>query len=773
VNKPLPAFDSDFATPAQWAEMYRACALQVVPGYMPGEGNGSWKRPLLSSWVALQDELMSDTAFAGMYGPEGKHVARPNMGMIAGRCSSQILVLDLDTHKNPAALAWWVSVLEVENNGIEPFTVEQRTGGGGRQLLFIAPADYVIPTIKTSQGVDIRGQGGFAVLPPSRHESGATYAWLPGRGPWETEIAIAEPWLLEAISDLAEAHGAVASHSATHATTSKSGISTPKSTISEGIYGGNGEQAVNEFGRVVDGRESLMRDVVWHAVLELYRYSAIKPGEPEWRKACAHAYIRYEQLAETRMSGAARTEGLEREGRGTTLFFQKFRRLMRLWGSPKMVEEAARPAPVIEPAGPRASEPPPEAEGVGDSDPAKEFQTQPQPRRVPLLSAFPIIEANIPTRNWVIPGLLLLRNLSVLVAPPGSGKSLLTLQLAIAVAIGMAWGGWTPRRAVKVLVINAEDDLDEMRRRLFAAAREMGVDHAALTGRLFLANAPETIVIARMDARLKTVIRTPLGDDLVATVLAEGIELVIADPFAETFEGDENSNSEVKWAGILWREVARRAACALLLVHHTKKYAGEMAGNADASRGGGALIGTARILSTLFAMTEDEAAAMNITPEDRLSYVRFDDAKSNHSRMELVRWFSKKTITLNNGDGLTPGDDVGVLVPWSPPGALDGVSIHALNLALDEIDRGLMGENGPTGKRYTASAAGARNDRWAGHVLVGNLGLSEDNAKRLIKEWLKSGTLEIIEYEDTATRKTMKGLIAPQQKRPGKAETFG
>ena len=63
----------------------------------------------------------------------------------------------------------------------------------------------------------------------------------------------------------------------------------------------------------------------------------------------------------------------------------------------------------------------------------------------------------------------------------------------------------------------------------------------------------------------------------------------------------------MKWAGILWREVARKTGAAMWLVHHTKKYAGSMAGDQDASRGGGALIGTARIMSTLFDMTEDEA----------------------------------------------------------------------------------------------------------------------------------------------------------------------
>jgi hypothetical protein len=170
-------------------------------------------------------------------------------------------------------------------------------------------------------------------------------------------------------------------------------------------------------------------------------------------------------------------------------------------------------------------------------------------------------------------------------------------------------------------------------------------------------------------------------------------------------------------------------------------------------------------------MTEDEAAALNIQPEDRTDYVRFDDAKANYSKLERARWFVKKTVSLENGGGLVPPDDVGVFVPWTPPGALDGISIHDINLALDEIDRGLLDENGRTGSQfYTATAAGARNDRWVGHVLVRVLGCSEVNAKKLIKEWLKNGVLEVFEYLDAIRRKQAKGVRAPQQNRPGKIE---
>ena len=114
-------------------------------------------------------------------------------------------------------------------------------------------------------------------------------------------------------------------------------------------------------------------------------------------------------------------------------------------------------------------------------------------------------------------------------------------------------------------------------------------------------------MVAKADSRTKTVTRTPMLEAIVETILVGGFDIVIVDPFAETFAGDENSNSELKWAGVLWREVARRTNCAVMLVHHTKKYAQDMAGDMDAGRGGGSLSGVARMVGTLFPMTAKEA----------------------------------------------------------------------------------------------------------------------------------------------------------------------
>ena len=90
-------------------------------------------------------------------------------------------------------------------------------------------------------------------------------------------------------------------------------------------------------------------------------------------------------------------------------------------------------------------------------------------------------------------------------------------------------------------------------------------------------------MLAKFDARSKSLIRTPLFEQLVTTIIKNKIDILFVDPFAETFEGDENSNSELKWACMLWREVALRTNTAVCLVHHTKKYASGMAGDVDAA----------------------------------------------------------------------------------------------------------------------------------------------------------------------------------------------
>src|SRR5215207_6117680 len=177
---PIP-FDPAFASATDWANMYRALGVQVAPGMIPGEEKPgeSWKRPVVP-WKGpeLQDALVPlETTWHRWYGPDGQFVRRHQMGMICGKASGYIVMVDLDDHKTIACRNWWLHLLHTHNDGEELETWQSITGGGGRHLFFRVSENWKAPTNRTPLGVDIRGQGGFAVLPPSVHNSGRHYVW--------------------------------------------------------------------------------------------------------------------------------------------------------------------------------------------------------------------------------------------------------------------------------------------------------------------------------------------------------------------------------------------------------------------------------------------------------------------------------------------------------------------------------------------------------------------------------------------------------------------
>lgn len=104
---------------------------------------------------------------------------RANIAVATGAMSG-IVVVDLDLHGDDdgeVELGAWAA-----GQGFEPpVTLSARTGGGGKHLVYQAPADGG-PPIKNATGwlpgVDLRGEGGYILVAPSLHASGARYEWL-------------------------------------------------------------------------------------------------------------------------------------------------------------------------------------------------------------------------------------------------------------------------------------------------------------------------------------------------------------------------------------------------------------------------------------------------------------------------------------------------------------------------------------------------------------------------------------------------------------------
>lgn len=152
-------------------------------------------------WSGRASLPLRERKEADSYFPRGV-VAQPgsNIGMATG-AASRCWVLDVDGEAGIESL-----LALVDKHGRLPRTVRQHTGGGGGQLFFAWPG--LLPwgveirngASKFADHLDVRGEGGYVVLPPSLHPSGARYRWVDGCSPWECELARAPWWLLHLVA---------------------------------------------------------------------------------------------------------------------------------------------------------------------------------------------------------------------------------------------------------------------------------------------------------------------------------------------------------------------------------------------------------------------------------------------------------------------------------------------------------------------------------------------------------------------------------------------
>ena len=115
---------------------------------------------------------------------------------IATGAVSKLVVVDVDPRNGGhESLAF----LETKHGSLPP-TVESRTGGGGRHLLFKLDVEGVYPSAKPWSGIDIKADGGYICAPFSVHPSGLVYHWAEGLDP-NTPLAPAPDWVLAGLRE--------------------------------------------------------------------------------------------------------------------------------------------------------------------------------------------------------------------------------------------------------------------------------------------------------------------------------------------------------------------------------------------------------------------------------------------------------------------------------------------------------------------------------------------------------------------------------------------
>lgn len=172
-------------TALQHALDYAAHGLPVLP-IKPGE-----KRPPMAGWQnhATTDEATIENWFTGLYADHG-------VGIATG---GTIFALDIDVSDGKTGDET-LADLELQYGRL-PNTATVLTGSGGQHRYFKMPNGMAIRNDagkRLGPGLDIRGEGGQCVAPPTIHPNGTAYEWDGGE---IGEIAAAPKWLIRLLSE--------------------------------------------------------------------------------------------------------------------------------------------------------------------------------------------------------------------------------------------------------------------------------------------------------------------------------------------------------------------------------------------------------------------------------------------------------------------------------------------------------------------------------------------------------------------------------------------
>lgn len=155
----------------------------------------------------------------------------------------------------------------------------------------------------------------------------------------------------------------------------------------------------------------------------------------------------------------------------------------------------------------------------------------------------------VPERDWLIPSVLLRRSITLFSGDGGTGKSLLSLQLQIAAALGIDWMGLPIKERLQSFALYCEDDEDEIHRRADDICRHYGVTFRDLGGLVnFVCRVGETSELIEFRGYKESAkpVRTGLLDQITDHVREYQTKLIIIDTISDAFAGNENIRPQVR-----------------------------------------------------------------------------------------------------------------------------------------------------------------------------------------------------------------------------------
>jgi hypothetical protein len=370
-----------------------------------------------------------------------------------------------------------------------------------------------------------------------------------------------------------------------------------------------------------------------------------------------------------------------------------------------------------------ALEPDPEPYVAPAPKPAQ--RSAPLPRRL----AIDFSPAKLERRKWVLGYRFMEGVVTGGIGAPGVSKSTFTLLSGISIAANRELTGEAIHRPGRVWIHNHEDDEAEMERRIAGVCLHYRIDFDEIRDNFMYSSGAVTrlIVAAKENDVVK---QTNAVQEIKDTINEYGIVFLGVDPFVSTHDGvNENSNTEVERVIDAFRRISRETGCAIDLVHHSvKNHDGDSesrAGDMNAARGAGALIGAVRITYTLAPMSAKGAQERGIPLDVAARLIRLDHAKGNYSPRSLKPvWYKLNSVSIGNG-----AEGLDNLLDGGPES--DTVAVHELF----DLDARIAEEAASEEEKQDLLAEGYRADIVAEFPNGRSQVPQGDMAERMMKRW--------------------------------------
>jgi len=582
---------------------------------------GANKRPIVET--GFKAATADPQAIAALFSRQGVEL----IGMPTGRASGLVAV-DIDIRPDHDGSAW----LE-EHRYALPETRTHKTRSGGLHLLFRAPADVEIrnSASRIAPGVDVRGEGGYVILPPSPGYSVAD----------DTEPADMPRWLIRAClpPEAAPAPPVQPRQATRHGGTAygMAALDSECHAITRAPFGRQ-EPTLNEaglkVGALIAGGE-LEEGPALAELLAAARFIASEPGREPWTAAEIEKKIR-------RAVSDGKTKPRQAPPRAAPAW------------------EASAPPPPIDDEGYWSDV----AANVDMGEPVEEPPHEaPQRDRSNLpLVYFDAIAASLDVRDFV-QGLLVEQSSAVLYGESNSGKTFFATALALSVAAGLPFFG---RRVEQGGVLYLALEGGQGFRNRIAAWRER---HDTIPTAIHFAAVPAQVNLLDPAADTHRVIAAAAQ---ATERMGAPIKLIVVDTLARAMAGGNENAPEDMGALVMNMDRIREATGAtVLFIHHSGK---------DAAKG-------ARGHSSLRAAidTEIEVEASD-GPIRRATVVKQRDMKKGD-----VFAFELEVVQLGenrHGEPVTtclvrPSEDAGPAMRGGP--RLDGHKRRAYDILVEAI----------------------------------------------------------------------------------------